>query len=285
MRKFILYIFGFAFLFSVYLYLSESNEREVYQSTQPKILTIQPIEKSKALPLLDEINTRNKKINSFLCDDLNVIVNSKDQRRPVRLKGNLAYEKKLKFRFRLDSILGNELDIGSDGQKFWFWSDSMEKPALYWAKYEDLKKTRLKTPFNPYWMAGSFGLDEIDYEDAVVDNSNGVIRVIKETTNTQGKPISLVTTIDPVKKRIISYSIYDINKTLVGSAEIKEFYDVNGIYLPKKMVFEWTKEESSMTVNFNRPTFNGTIDANRWAMPNKKPVIDMTTDSASNSGR
>lgn len=284
MRKFILYFFGFTLIIGCYLRFVIIEEDQIVKDPLPRKLKVQPIvEKSKYSIILDEINERNRKIKSFACDDLTVIVSSDSER--FKLKGNVAYEKELKFRFKLDSILGNELDIGSDGDKFWFWSDRMNDSTLYWAKYENINKTKLKTHFNPYWISSSFGLNEIEYTSTVIDNHKDTIRIIKEKQNFQNKPISLVTIVDPSKKRIIGHSIYDENKNLVGSAEIKEFYDLNDISLPKKMIFNWTKENTFMVVSFNKPVLNTIINSNKWLMPNRKPVINMGVSSSSNVER
>lgn len=275
-RRIFLALFGIMTLCVSYFYFFGSAEyEEVYHDQQMTLRMQTPVEGVKAHPVIDAINNRNRAIRSFYCDELNANVQQDGRNRAAKLNGMLAYEKDRKFRLRLNSIVGNELDVGSDGSVFWFWSNRMKPSALYWARFEDLHKTRLKSPFNPHWLSGCLGFDEIEYGNAVIDQSNGKMRVIKSTTNAQNQSVKVVTIIDPNHQRVTGYGLYDANDSLVASAEVQEFY--NG-YVPRRITFVWHKENAQMIWTFSNPRVNVGINTGNWAMPNYKPVVNMAND-------
>lgn len=278
-RKVILCIFGVVVMIASYLYFFGSADVvQVKHDQQMNLKIDRPLELKQANPLIDSINQFNRGIASFYCDSLYVQGQVEGRSRAVKLDGMLAYQKPRHFRLQLDSVVGNELDIGSDGNVFWFWSKRMKEPGLYWARYEDLGKTRLKTPFNPYWLSGCLGHEEIDYKDAQIDQNNGKLRVIKTNMSVQNQPVKVVTIIDQNRRRVVGHGLYDANNTLVASSEIQEFYEGN---VPKKVTFVWYKENAQVIWNFSRPKVNVGIGNQNWVMPNnRRPIIDLTRDHA-----
>ena len=113
------------------------------------------IKVQKANPIIEAINLKNSKIKTFYCDDIKIKAIKK---LTVNLKGKIYFEKDKNFRMFTSSILGKESDIGSNDNQFWFWSRKMNPPALHYAKYEDIYKTRLKTPFHPIWTIECLGI-------------------------------------------------------------------------------------------------------------------------------
>jgi len=234
-----------------------------------------PVEKPKAIPLLDALNAKNSQLKRFQCNDLFVRAYKE---RNVKLRGEIAYEKDKKFRLNLRSLVGPELDVGSDGAQFWFWSKRMPNPALYWAKYEDLSKTRLKTPFNPYWLASTLGIDVIDYKDAQVDQYGKLWRVIKKTVNAQNQPITVAILIDVEKVTIVGHTMYNDLGKLVASSEIQEFTKCGNYYLPAKITYMWYEEGVQVNWYLNSVVANAPIPSSRFTMPARTPKIEMSRD-------
>lgn len=272
MKKMVIALFGFFVVVVVLLWLSTGED---VKHNQPVKLGVEKkIEKSQAVPVLDEINARNENIRNFDCDNLRVIAQMPGKR-PARIHGYLSYEKERKFRLELSSLLGSELDIGSDGNVFWFWSRRIKEPGLYWAYHKDFNKTRLKTPFNPFWLSHCLGIDKIDYKDAVIDSTGSKWRVIKNTINAKNEPVTAVIYIDPKRKLITGHGMYERDGTLAASSEIEAF-EKNG--MPSKMTFMWYKEDASMVWTLNNTRLNVGINPSRWEMPNRTPKIDMSRE-------
>ena len=272
MKKTIVTILTFLFGVVVCYFLFSQGENVIH--LQRLNLTLQEkINKKSAVPVLDAVNERNSQINNISCN-LHAIAQAPGKR-PAKLNGVLFYEKQRKFKMELDSFLGPELNIGSDGEKFWFWSRRMKNPGLYWSSYENLYKTKLKTPFNPLWLSHCLGIDPINYEDATIDKDDGNRwRVIKKTINAKREPITAIIYVDPKRNLITGHGIYDQDGVLCASSEIEEF---NGTF-PAKITFIWHKEDASMIWHLDSVRFNATINTNEWVMPNITPKIDMSHD-------
>jgi hypothetical protein len=271
MRKFILGFVAFLASLAFCYYIVSTNED--INHPQKAILQIdQPVEPTRAIPVLDAVNTRNNQIRSVICN-LHVIAQMPG-RRPVKLNGTMCYEKEKKFRIELDSLIGTELDIGADGKIFWFWSKRMQEPGLYWAQYKDFSKTKLKTPFNPFWLSHCLGVDKIDYSGAIIDQTGERWRIMKKTINGKGEPVTAVIYVDPQKRMITGHGMYDSSNRLVASCEIESFE--NG--MPAKMTFMWHQENASMIWNLNNIVVNVQINPAQWIIPNYSPKIDMSRE-------
>ena len=85
--------------------------------------------------VIREVNKRNSQIRSLSCDEMKVKVWQNGM--GFRLSGDLNYEKKRNFRMRFRSILGSEIDLGSNEDHFWYWSRRNPRPGLFYAKHED----------------------------------------------------------------------------------------------------------------------------------------------------
>src|SRR5690606_29557898 len=143
------------------------------------------------------------------------------------LNGALSYEKPFGFRFVMSSFLSKELDLGSNDEHFWYWSKRDRTPGLYWAKYEDYNKTRLKAPFNPMFMRASLGLEPIEIDVAVITESDDDIRAMYPQVDSMGNPIFFSTIINKERKEIDGYLIFNKDGTILASCEIQE--KINGL--------------------------------------------------------
>lgn len=272
MKKTIFCAISFCLVFAACFFLL--NTRIDVKHDQKAHLKIEnPVEKRQAVPVLDAINERNGAIRSLVCEDLRVVAQMPGKR-PARLNGSIAYEKERKFRLELSSLLGSELDIGSNGDLFWFWSRRMKEPGLYWAHYSNFNKTKLKTPFNPFWLSHCMGIDKINYKDADIDSTGSKWRIIKKTVNAHNQTVTAVIYVDPQKKLVVGHGMYDDKGALVASTEVESFE--NG--LPSKMTFIWHKEDASMIWQLDKVKSNIGINPSRWTMPNKTPKIDMSRE-------
>lgn len=266
-------MFGVFVSAGILLFSWWNNSNEEVEHRQPPILKIEKkIEKKQASPILDEINDKNSKIKNFSAF-LQVVVQTSN-RSAAKLTGELDYEHEKKFRIKMNSLVGSELDIGSDGKQFWFWSRRMDSPGLYWSTYDNFHKSRLKTPFNPIWLSHCLGIDVVDYNDSIIDQSENRLRVVKKVKNAKGEEVNVAIYIDPANKRVTGHGMYDIKGILEASSEILES-DKN---LPVKMSFIWHKEKVSMSWTLLERASNTNIDKETWKMPNIKPKIDMSRE-------
>lgn len=219
--------------------------------------------------LIDRINKKNSKIKSLFSADAQVQISHV----PFKLTAEMAYEKDRNFRMVVRSVMGKELDVGSNSDTFWFWSKRMNPPYLHYASYSDLYKCRLKDVFHPLWMMESLGINEIN-SNAVVKDSPKYLIISEKRRSTSNTIVIKVTLIDKKSEAIVGHYILNEGKVIV-SAEVKEFHP-NGI--PKKIAIIWHEENVSLTWSLNEVRVNCKIDPYNWRMPYHKKSINMGKD-------
>lgn len=228
-----------------------------------------PIKELKVPQLIEKINQINSKIKSLSCDDIKFKMWDNGFR--FKLHGDLHYEKKDNFRMRINTIFGQELDIGSNKDLFWFWSRRNKTPGLHFAVYEDYYKTRLKTPFNPVWMRSTFGINEIDTKSSKILESKKYYIIAKNGITSTGKEIVNAVFVDKEQERITTIEITDTQGIPLASCEILEVEND----LPKKVLFTWYEENKMMQMELKNPSINKKLSSDYWKMPDIKPIVDM----------
>lgn len=228
-----------------------------------------------AIPdLVEKINRRNEAINSFSCDKISV--KSGERGFHFKLNGLLHYQKSKQFRMTIASTFGEELDIGSNEEIFWYWSRRDPHPGVYWADYQDYYKTRLKTPFNPIFLKTSLGLDQIDSSSAIrVIEKPDKLLIVHQVKTATGSSVLNITSIDKKLERIEAYAITDMDGNLLATSEIQEFTSDG---LPKKILYTWHEEKRSMLLTLQNSSVNQLINPKNWTLPNKNPKINMADE-------
>jgi hypothetical protein len=242
---------------------------------RPIPIQVEPIQPIIEIPtVIQEINLKNSQISTFSCD--NVYVKAWEKGMRFHLTGKLNYQKATNFRTKLESRFGTELEMGSNDKVFWYWSKRDKHPGLYYAIYEDYHKTRLKTPFNPIFMRQSLGLDEITISDSsqVLESESDIV-IIYERKNSIGSPILFSIFVDKASKNINGVMITDTSKKPLASAEVQE-YTASG--LPSQILYMWYEENKAVQFTFENPRINVEISAEKWALPDRAPRIDMAEE-------
>lgn len=229
-----------------------------------------PPEKDKPLnPIIQEINQRNADLKTFACEDMDIKVWQGGHR--YKLSGRLQYQKPKGFRMEISSIMGKEVDIGSNDKAFWYWSKRDKNPGLYWATHEDFQKTRLKTPFNPMLLKASLGTELLPQENArIVENPKDIMLVYPQQSAT-GTPILFCVFINKERRQVDGFVVTDPNGKYLAACEIQERTG----NLPKTVLYTWYEEDRVMLMRFNNPQANVGIPASQFVMPNISPKINM----------
>jgi len=221
------------------------------------------------IPLvIAELNEINSQVSGFDGSDVSVKIWENGMR--FKISGSMSYEKPNNFRMKVWSIMGQEMDIGSNESLFWYWSRRDRYPGLYYAAYGDYHKTRLKTPFNPVFMRESLGLNEIDATNAKIVENEKHVMVSWQKTNASNEKILYSVLVNRLSKRIDGIVISDLSSKVIASCEI----EYQGI-LPKKILYDWKEEQKSLVIEFSNPTINKKFSSSNWDLPRYSPKIDM----------
>lgn len=229
-------------------------------------------EKAALPPLVAEMNERNSRVKSVLCENVGYVVRQSGNR--FRLTGKVCYEKPKNFRMLIDSVLGREVDIGSNDKEFWYWSRRDKSPGLHYAAHEDFPKTRLKTPFNPAFLRASLGFEEWAAEGVRVTEDGGDVMLTYRQTDGSGRPVLFSVIVNKAKKRADGYSVSDANGKPVATCEIKQFDGDS----PSQILYDWQEEGRVMLMTMPNVSVNVKINASMWTAPDYKPKKNMATE-------
>jgi hypothetical protein len=218
--------------------------------------------------IIKAVNTSNATIHSFACEDITIRTWNNAIRN--KAQGKIYYQPAKNFRFYVQSIMGLELDLGSNDTIFWFWSKRNKEPGLFYARYEDYTKTRLKTPFNPMWLRGSLGLDPISVAKSQFSETDKDFIVVQEDLSASGEQTFVYIFVDKSMQKIRGFALTDCQNNLLASSEIT--YSGN---LPSKIYYSWYEEDRYMEIQFTNPSINVALNEKFWEMPSFTPQINM----------
>ena len=260
---FILSIVGTCLVITIF-----KKKSTIYIPQKHQFLQKQSPNNHPLIPIIQEINKRNIKVNNF---QSNIKIRA-SQKLTVRLNAKMAYEKNKKFRMTINSIVGKESDLGSNENHFWFYSKRYSS-SLFYAKHTDLHKTLLRTPLHPIWIMESLGFNQLATDKIeIVKFKDKHWATIEKRKSTQNQEVSKVTLIDIQRKKIIGHYIYNNQEKMIASFEVKSTIKSGDHYLPKEVMIIWYEEGIFMELNFLNPAINTNIDPNNWQMPNMNKI-------------
>jgi len=222
------------------------------------------IPQSTEIDLISKINKKNSLIQTINFNDIQIKIGR------ISLKANMVYERDRNFRMIVSSIFGNEMDIGSNHDLFWFWSRRMKPPGLYYAAYTDLYNCQLKDAFHPLWIIESLGIGKINQNVDIKSNSKYIV-IIEKRRGISNTTVTKITLIDKKLEAIVGHYLLNDDEVII-SAEIREF---NKYLLPSKIITIWHQENVALEWTIKKMSINNKIDTHNWQMPYCKKTINM----------
>lgn len=188
-------------------------------------------------------------------------------RRSGGANGYLALERPRNFRLEVNSTAGAVADIGSNDEKFWFWTKDNQDKKVFYCDYDESGKTPLSpATLQPDWIVEALGLRVIsDSEAAGCKVTQGkepdTLVLTHRPTHTGGDTVTRVTILSASTHRVKEHQLFaGDGKTLIARAVIEDYLKVpdgshpdETVYLPKKMKLEWMADRHNplnLGVNF-----------------------------------
>jgi hypothetical protein len=224
------------------------------EPTLPKLSAIQAIEKH---------NENAKRVVALVAQP--TIVVSTPGQSPGKVDGKLSLERPKNFKLVMKSLRGQEADIGSNNDEFWFWVNNKADRSVYVCSYEDVDRTRLSAGFQPDWIVEAMGLRTISHDEAdkmiVKDGDRlSTMKLVSTRTGTNGSVLTKETIIDNaglIREHYL-YQGQGKSRTLVASAVIEKFHPPiaasdGSVTLPAKFRLTWVQEQLTLDINLREP--------------------------------
>jgi len=205
------------------------------------------------------------------------------------LRGNIAAQRASRLRLQASSVLGPEVDMGSNDELFWFWVRRNQPPSLYFARHDQFAGTAAQKlmPIEPQWLLDALGFVEFrpgDYHEGPLPIDKGRVE-IKSTVQSRTGTLTRRTIVDARRAWVLEQHVYDASGALLASAVARShrYYPQVGVSLPQEVDIRVPASELSLSIDVGTVEIN-TLGENPqlWTMPtiSGSPPIDLGATTA-----
>lgn len=206
------------------------------------------------------------------------------------LGGKIAAQRPGRFHLVAGTALtGDEVDMGSNDELFWFWVKRNEPPSLFYARHDQFAGSTAQQlmPIEPQWLLDAIGFAEFRPGDAHTGPTalgDGKVEITSVMQTRTGQ-LTKKTVVDATRAWVLEQHVYNVQGTLIASAVAKShvYYDELKVSLPGKVEIRIPASDLSLSIEM------GTVEINKlgenpqlWAMPSKPgvPLTDLGSSSA-----
>ena len=189
----------------------------------------------------------------------------------------MAYERPQRFRLVAGlaiSFAGNEVDLGSNDEVFWFWIHRNTPPAVYYCRHDEFASSPIRNslPFDPHLVIEAFGLVQLDpngrYEGPFPVRGGYEIHTIRQTPE---GPARKDIVIEGQQGLVVEQRIYDARQQLIATATTGRFHrdDYTGLIMPTLIQVRSPLQQFSMEITLAAVKINEPIGNPQqlWTMP------------------
>jgi hypothetical protein len=193
------------------------------------------------------------------------------------LTANIAAERPNHFRLTAGTaITGQEIDLGSNDERFWMWVRRNQPPAVYSCRHDQFANSAIRQmmPIEPSWLLAALGMVDIDpasVYDGPLARGDGKVEIRSWLPSASGR-LTRVTVIDASRAWVVEQHVYDpTGQTLIASAvaESHHYYPAEGVSLPQRISLRLPTAGLAMKIDLGSVQINQLAgDPNQlWTMP------------------
>jgi hypothetical protein len=231
--------------------------------------------------VISVVNGNSSQIQSFSTNEASI----SGQGFPT-LRANLAFQRPERFRLRAQyTMMGTELDVGSNDELFWFWTKRDQPPAMYFCRHDQFAncQARQMLPLDPAWLIEALGVAEFDPSlphQGPTPLPNGRLR-IDTIRNTPEGPVAKVTIVDGSQGWILEQSVYDARGRRVARSVASQHRrdPASGLVMPMVVQIECPTAQLNMRIDLGNVQINRLSGdcSSLWSMPSypNAPLVDL----------
>lgn len=230
--------------------------------------------------VVDHLNRNVDKLEAWRANSVKIRANN------MPLSGTLAVERGRHLRLVVNSIAGNEVDLGSNDDLFWVWAKRMPPPEYVYCRHEHTEAVRqaMGIPFEPEWLMQALGVSPLTAKDTKleIEPTARQARLVQQVTSAHGQPLRKVILVDLSRGVILEHSVYDYNGKPIAVARLDEHQldKASGVVLPRRVKLDWPQSDMSLVMHLGQIEVNPKgIPSQIWDMPkmNGYRVVDLGT--------
>ena len=205
---------------------------------------------------------------------------------PITLSATMAVEAPRNFRLVASSILGSEVDLGSNDEQFWFWMKRAPQGQKYvfTASHDRLAQAqqRFPIPFQPDWLIEALGVipidpSEITYEPGPPGSHRATL--VAQRVSPGGLPVTKTTVVDTCHGLVLEHGLYNERGQLIARAVLSGHYNdrATNLPLPRQIDLDWPQAQLKMAITLGPVEVNSVSAPQAWQLPAIPgyPVVDL----------
>lgn len=230
--------------------------------------------------VVDHLNRNVDKLQAWRANSVKIRANN------IPLSGTLAVERGKHLRLVVNSIAGNEVDMGSNDDLFWIWAKRMPPPEYVYCRHEHTEAVRqaMGIPFEPEWLMQALGVSPLKADGTKLELEPTLrqARLVQQVTSAHGQPLRKVILVDLPRGVILEHSVYDYHGQRIAVARLDDHQldKASGVVLPRRVKLDWPQTEMSLVMSLGQVEINPRgIPSQIWDMPKLAgyQVVDLGT--------
>ena len=230
--------------------------------------------------VVDHLNRNIDKLQAWRANNVRIRANN------LPLSGTLAVERGRHLRLVVNSIAGNEVDMGSNDDLFWIWAKRMPPPEYVYCRHEHTEAVRqaMGIPFEPEWLMQALGVSPLSVKDTKleIEPTARHARLVQQIRSAHGQPLRKVILVDLQRGVILEHSVYDYNGKPLTVARLDDHQldKASGVVMPRRVKLDWPQSDMSLVMNLGQIEVNPKgIPSQIWDMPKMHgyQVVDLGT--------
>jgi hypothetical protein len=200
----------------------------------------------------------------------------------------MAFEQPRRLRLTAGTtITGQELDLGSNDELFWFWARQNPQPALFFARHDQFagSPNRNMLPIEPLWIIDAMGLPRFDpalRHEGPFPRAGGLLEIRSRIPAPEGERTK-ITVINQQYGWVVNQQVYDPSGRMLAAANATEYeyYPHARAALPRKVAIELPPAELSFSVESKGYAVNAPLgeSAALFTLPQEQfpnvPLVDL----------
>ncbi|HVX12921.1 MAG TPA: hypothetical protein VHC22_17190 [Pirellulales bacterium] len=214
-----------------------------YGVTQPRVLPPTPT----ITDVINTINSNTARIQSLATDDASIAV-------PLAptLKAHLYLERPRRFRLLGETMItGQEVDLGSNDDIFWYWIKRSPQPAVFYCRHDQFATSLARNilPVEPDWIIEALGIVTLDpngQHSGPLRSGQSRLRIETAVETARGR-MTKVTEVDEAQGWIVGQYLYDSERRLVASSVASRHgrEPTSGVVLPGRIEIQTPASETA----------------------------------------
>jgi hypothetical protein len=226
----------------------------------PKTTKTPPAEVPQVADLVAYLNTNSQNIPGIFSDDVTLTCH-KGIMPGVSLSGIVRCQGPRNFRLKGKVFGGDEVDLGSNDQEFWYWIKRGDPYQVY-CSYQALEEGKVKQmpfPFQPDWVMDAMGLGKYGPPEKYKLTSDDTTLKLTETTRSpQGNLVRKVIVFRRLKAegnqpQVLAFLLLDdATGKEICSCHISERLIIpNKGEIPRKFELRWPEQSLKMALRLD----------------------------------